>query len=421
VLVVALVSLPIWLFVFTRYRLYWTRAIESRLSELHRVVNAVVVSVAAMATASVMLKLDVARAWLLLTLICVPVVVMVEREILRRHFRAMRKRGKILRRVVIAGTNADAEDVLDMFATRPWLGYDVVGFLSERDDRASVKGVPVLGRLAAAVDAIESSRASGAIIVTSSIGETQANRLARDLLDSGVRVELTSGLRDIAPERVTVHPIDSCPMLYLEPVHRNGWRARAKRSFDIVLAAFLVVLTAPILLFAALLVKLDSRGPILFFQVRVGKNGRAFRIAKLRTMVVGAEHMLDDLREMNEVDGPLFKIRDDPRLTRVGRSLRRFSIDELPQLWNVLRGEMSMVGPRPALPLEVARWNGDVHGRLRVKPGITGMWQVNGRNDATFDDYVRLDLYYVDNWSLLTDLAIIAKTVPTVISRRGAT
>jgi exopolysaccharide biosynthesis polyprenyl glycosylphosphotransferase len=346
---------------------------------------------------------------------------MVEREILRRHFRAMRKRGKILRRVVIAGTNADAEDVLDMFATRPWLGYDVVGFLSERDDRASVKGVPVLGRLAAAVDAIESSRASGAIIVTSSIGETQANRLARDLLDSGVRVELTSGLRDIAPERVTVHPIDSCPMLYLEPVHRNGWRARAKRSFDIVLAAFLVVLTAPILLFAALLVKLDSRGPILFFQVRVGKNGRAFRIAKLRTMVVGAEHMLDDLREMNEVDGPLFKIRDDPRLTRVGRSLRRFSIDELPQLWNVLRGEMSMVGPRPALPLEVARWNGDVHGRLRVKPGITGMWQVNGRNDATFDDYVRLDLYYVDNWSLLTDLAIIAKTVPTVISRRGAT
>ena len=171
---------------------------------------------------------------------------------------------------------------------------------------------------------------------------------------------------------------------------------------------------------AAIAVKLDSKGPVLFKQVRVGRDGQPFEIYKLRSMVTDAEARLAELQAQNEADGPLFKMRDDPRITRVGRILRKLSIDELPQLINVMRNDMSMVGPRPALPHEVDAWGPDLHGRLRVQPGITGMWQVSGRSDASFESYERLDLYYVDNWSLATDLAIVAKTIPTVLLRRGA-
>ncbi|MGH9282310.1 MAG: sugar transferase, partial [Acidimicrobiales bacterium] len=174
----------------------------------------------------------------------------------------------------------------------------------------------------------------------------------------------------------------------------------------------------PVLAVSALAVKLTSRGPVLFRQQRVGRNGVAFELLKLRTMIVGAEAVRPAL--VGAGNGPLFKLRDDPRRTRVGRWLRRFSLDELPQLWNVLRGDMSLVGPRPALASEVGAWSPELHQRLRVKPGITGMWQVEGRSDASFATYERLDLYYVDNWSLLRDVVILFRTIPAVLSARGA-
>jgi exopolysaccharide biosynthesis polyprenyl glycosylphosphotransferase len=194
----------------------------------------------------------------------------------------------------------------------------------------------------------------------------------------------------------------------------------AKRAFDVLVAGGLLVVGSPLLLLTALAVKLDARGPVLFRQERVGKDGRLFRVLKFRTMVSDAEQRLIDLRSRNEADGPLFKLHDDPRVTRVGAWLRKLSIDEVPQLWNVVRGEMSLVGPRPALASEMTAWHPELHNRLRVKPGITGMWQVSGRSDSSFEEYSRLDLYYVDNWSLVNDLAIVAKTVPTVLLRRGA-
>jgi len=175
-----------------------------------------------------------------------------------------------------------------------------------------------------------------------------------------------------------------------------------------------------VLLVAAIAIKLDSRGPVLFKQSRVGRDSEPFAILKLRSMVQDAEAQLIDLAHANEADGPLFKIKDDPRITRVGRLIRRTSIDEIPQLWNVLKGEMSLVGPRPALRHETEAWDPLLTQRLRVKPGLTGMWQVNGRSESSFEDYTRLDLYYVDNWSLLTDIAILAKTVPVVMTSRGA-
>ena len=194
----------------------------------------------------------------------------------------------------------------------------------------------------------------------------------------------------------------------------------AKRSFDVAGAGLGLALVSPILLAAAIAIRLDSKGPVLFRQVRVGRNSEPFGVLKLRTMVVDAEDHLAELTDQNEADGPLFKMANDPRITRVGKVLRKTSIDELPQFWNVLQGQMSLVGPRPALPHETEEWDALLTQRLRVKPGITGMWQVSGRSDTSFEDYTRLDLYYVDNWSLATDLAILAKTVPVVLLRQGA-
>jgi lipopolysaccharide/colanic/teichoic acid biosynthesis glycosyltransferase len=171
---------------------------------------------------------------------------------------------------------------------------------------------------------------------------------------------------------------------------------------------------------AAVAIRIESAGPTFFRQRRVGEGGMPFDMIKLRTMCDGADAMRDELFDLNESDGPLFKIKSDPRVTRVGRVLRKYSIDELPQFWNVMRGEMSVVGPRPALPSEVAEWDEAVHERLRVLPGITGMWQVSGRAETTFDEYKRLDLYYVDNWSLLHDLKIVLRTIGVVVGGRGA-
>jgi lipopolysaccharide/colanic/teichoic acid biosynthesis glycosyltransferase len=182
----------------------------------------------------------------------------------------------------------------------------------------------------------------------------------------------------------------------------------------------MLVVASPVMLLVALLVRITSSGPALFRQERIGAEGRAFTMWKFRTMVVDAEKLRDGLDGTNQADGVLFKLRADPRVTRVGRWLRRFAIDELPQLFNVMRGDMSLVGPRPALPEEALNYDERVRGRLRVKPGLTGLWQVNGRHELVFEDYLRYDLFYVENWSVMMDLYILAKTVPALIAARGS-
>ena len=267
---------------------------------------------------------------------------------------------------------------------------------------------------------LHEQHAVGAVVSLASVGQDEVNSLTRRLTENGFHVALSSSLRDIDITRLRPQDLDGRTLIYVEPVMRGGWRAVAKRTFDLVLASSILVLSAPILLLAMIAIRLDSRGPVLFRQVRVGRHGETFRLTKLRTMVVDAEERRADLTHLNEADGALFKIREDPRITRVGRVLRKLSIDELPQLFNVLQGTMSMVGPRPALPDEVAEWDDEVVERLRVLPGLTGMWQVWGRSDASFETYKRLDLYYVDNWSLAHDLRICVRTVGVVLTGRGA-
>jgi exopolysaccharide biosynthesis polyprenyl glycosylphosphotransferase len=254
----------------------------------------------------------------------------------------------------------------------------------------------------------------------SSVEDGLVNTMTRRLTDGGFHVALSSSLRDIDVTRIRPQHLGGRAMIYVEPTIRNGWRATAKRVFDITIAVAALVATIPVVAVVAVANRVKSPGPVFFRQVRVGRDGQLFEIIKLRTMVVDAEARKAELMAHNESDGALFKIRNDPRVTPIGRLLRKLSLDELPQFWNVLRGEMSVVGPRPALPDEVAQWPADAHDRLRVLPGITGMWQVSGRSDTTFDEYKRLDMYYVDNWSLVHDLTIVAKTFGAVASSRGA-
>lgn len=415
-------SLPLWVLVFFRYGLYRTRHITERLEEFRRIVHAVGASVLGLAAVGFLLKLWIARSWLLVFAVTAVAVLSAERGLLRMVFGRLRCRGLLLRPVVIVGGNAEAIALSATLVNDPSIGYRVVGFV---DDTAPVGSYlldhkPVLGGVHQVVEVIRACKASGALVATSAIDLEATNRLAREVNEAGYYAELSLSLRGIAAERLAVRTLGHFQIASVGPVRRSGWRAVAKRALDVVGATTALVLLAPFLALIAAVVKLSSNGPMLFRQERVGRNGAPFQMLKFRTMVANAEELIADLAKLNEADGPLFKLKRDPRVTRVGQVLRRYSLDELPQLWNVLRGEMSLVGPRPALPREVTAWGPELHQRLSVKPGITGMWQVNGRSNASFEDYVRLDLYYVDNWSLLTDLAIVAKTVTAVLGRQGA-
>jgi exopolysaccharide biosynthesis polyprenyl glycosylphosphotransferase len=221
-------------------------------------------------------------------------------------------------------------------------------------------------------------------------------------------------------DQMHVEELNGIPLISKRPVVITGWNYVLKRSSDIALAGIGALIMLPFMLMIAAAIKLDSAGPVFYAQQRIGRHGKPFRCFKFRSMVVDAELMVGELAELNEASGPLFKLRDDPRRTRVGRFLRRFSLDELPQIWNVLTGEMSIVGPRPNLPSEVEQYQEWHKKRLLVSPGITGLWQVSGRSDLTFDEMALLDVYYVENWNVLSDLSIMLRTIPAVLRARGA-
>ena len=417
-LLLGALAIPLWSALLSRHRLYQARFIVRRLEELRRIGRACTGAILGLAAIAYVARMPISRSWLLLSGVNAFVLLALERECARRVFARLRRDGRLMRNVVIVGTNLEAYELAEMLTDDPTLGYRVVGFVTDDEDHPRRHNF--LGTLTETLDVMRATGASGVLVASSATSVAVSNPLVRDLVRAGIHVEISSTLRDVAPERLTVRPLGRVPVMYLEPPRTRGWSAIAKRAFDLAVAGVLAVFVLPVCALVAIVIKLDSRGPVIFRQVRVGKDGELFSVWKFRTMVEDAEDLIVDLRDRNEADGPLFKLRNDPRVTRVGRFLRRSSLDELPQLVNVLRGDMSLVGPRPALPDEFFSWNQELHARLRVKPGITGMWQVSGRSDSSFEAYSRLDLYYVDNWSLITDLAILAKTVPTVLLGAGA-
>jgi exopolysaccharide biosynthesis polyprenyl glycosylphosphotransferase len=245
-------------------------------------------------------------------------------------------------------------------------------------------------------------------------------RIAWDLEGHHVQMAVVPSLSDISSGRIAMRPVGGLPLVHVEQPQSLGASRGLKRVFDFLGGSVLLLLAAPVMLVFAVAIKLQDGGPVLFRQTRVGRDGELFECLKFRSMVVDAEARLSGVTHLNENDGVLFKVQRDPRITRVGRIIRRYSIDELPQLVNVINGDMSLVGPRPALPSEVRRYAPDVQRRLHVRPGMTGLWQVSGRSDLSWDDTVRLDLYYVDNWSIVQDLSIMARTLHAVARSRGA-
>jgi exopolysaccharide biosynthesis polyprenyl glycosylphosphotransferase len=401
-------------------QLYLSRANERAGAELWNVVRTVLVGITTLLVITFTIDYqELSRLWVGVAAASITVALVAERTIARRIFRSLRAQRRIRRPIVIVGTDAHAISLMNRYRRRPELGYEVVGFVGS-DPLAARSDVPFLGSIDEIDQAVDTSGAVGVVISLHSVSADEANALTRHLTDARCHVALSSSLCDIDISRLRPQDLDGYTLIYVEQVIRGGWRARTKRVFDVMLASTILTVTAPVLAVSALAIRMTSPGPVLFRQTRVGKDGVPFEILKLRTMTVDAELRRAELDGMNEADGPLFKIAHDPRVTPVGRWLRRLSIDELPQLVCVLRGTMSMVGPRPALPEEVRQWDPEVRARLRVLPGLTGLWQVSGRSDSSFEQYKRLDLYYVDNWSIAHDVRICARTVGAVFAARGA-
>lgn len=324
-------------------------------------------------------------------------------------------------RVLVVGGNGLGYQVMNGIAAQPHLGYQLVGYLDDNEGPAANRThYPHLGRIDDLLHLVQSHKVDQVILALPAQQSTHLTRLVQICRRLGVEFRVAPDLHELSFDHVSLLQISGVPLIELKEVSIKGWNLAVKRALDVLLVLLSAPISVPLVLLIALIIRLDSTGSAFFRQIRVGKNGRLFTCYKFRTMVPDAEQRKAELAQLNEADGPLFKIRHDPRITRVGRMLRRSSLDELPQIWNVLRGEMSLVGPRPAIPDEVARYEPWHRRRLEVLPGLTGLWQVLGRSDTSFDEMVRLDIYYAENWSLLMDLSILLKTIPAVLLSKGA-
>jgi exopolysaccharide biosynthesis polyprenyl glycosylphosphotransferase len=360
------------------------------------------------------------RGWLGVGWILAILLLLTEREVWHKYMGRLRARGELTYRTVIVGANDEAVRIAHTLRPRSQ-GYQPIGLLSTGPVAGDLDGLAVLGSIDDLHALIASRSIECVFVATSAVDPSSMKRVTDIVRYHPVEVRVSANMSEILSSRLTIQPVGDLLALSLRPTRLTGPQAVAKRTFDLIVGSIALAVIAPVWLTVAALIKATSRGPVLYRSGRVGRGERTFRMYKFRTMIRGADLLLPELLDRNEFDGGvLFKLRNDPRVTTVGRWLRRWSLDELPQLLNVLKGDMSLVGPRPALPSEVASYEEWHRRRLEVRPGITGLWQVGGRSELSFDDYVRLDLFYIENWSVIYDLFILGKTVPAVLLRKGA-
>ena len=340
----------------------------------------------------------------------------------RFGLRRMRGAGRCKQRVVAVGLERSVAELIRTMHRDPRSSLKIVGACVRNPSLLEIEGVPVLGAPNEAALVLHDTEADSVLLTAwSDVSQQDLRRLSWALEGTRAHLMVAPRIAEVALPRTHVRTIAGQLLLDIEEPEFTGLRRVAKAGLDYSLTAAGLLALSPVLAAVAIAVKLDSAGPVLFRQERVGRHGKPFLMTKFRSMYIDAEARLAELEHLNEHGGgPLFKIKDDPRITRVGRFIRRYSLDELPQLFDVLRGTMSLVGPRPPLHSEVALYEQDVHRRLLVPPGITGLWQVSGRSDLSWEESVRLDLSYVENWSLALDLSIIARTVVAVLGRSGA-
>jgi exopolysaccharide biosynthesis polyprenyl glycosylphosphotransferase len=391
--------------------------------EFRRVLNAGICLTAGVAVLSYATKTEIARGYVVIALPAVTMLDLLARFALRKRLHRLRSLGSCMRRVVIVGHADVIADLATMLRRETYHGLSVVAacVAGATEWQGHIVGVPATCGMDSVADVVQRFEADTvAVLACHEMSGVRLRELAWALEKTGTDLCVAPALLDVAGPRTTIRPVAGLPLLHLDHPEFTGARRAVKAGFDKVIALSALLFVAPLLAGVALVIKLSDGGPALFRQTRVGQNGRAFTVYKFRTMVLDAEERKAQLADSNEHDGVLFKIRNDPRVTTVGIWLRRWSVDELPQLLNVFFGDMSLVGPRPALPEEAELYGEHVRRRLAVKPGITGLWQVNGRSDLSWEESVRLDLRYVENWSFVLDLQILWKTCSAVVHGSGA-
>lgn len=363
------------------------------------------------------------RGWVVVFAILAATLLLLEKLGIRLTSRYVRQRGFNYRTLVIVGTNRPARTLAASINDHSYWGFKLLGFVktrsTDRDPKRNLGG-PLLGSLEDLPQLLEDNVVDDVFFSVSHRDLRELESSFAALHEQGVRTRFLLDLAPVAPSRIELEEMGGVSLLSFSRAPTSYAQLLAKRSMDVALATVLALFGLPLVLLIALVIKMTSTGQVVYQQTRCGLNGRTFTLYKFRTMVDGAEHRQSELAHLNEMDGPAFKVRRDPRVTWIGRFLRKFSLDELPQLWNVLRGDMSLVGPRPPVPTEVAQYSRGQRRRLSMKPGLTCLWQVSGRNNVDFDRWMEMDLEYIDKWSPMLDLKIILKTIPAVLSGRGA-
>jgi len=415
--VVSIALVALWLLALRLHNAYDPRLFGHGPEEYRAVAAATVRLFATLAIVSYLFKLELARGFLLVALPFGLTGLFLARWIWRRWLGAQRAEGRLCDTMIVVGDRGHLAGLIGALRNVPEAGFTIVGACCS-DGTTPIAGVPIVGTEHQVAQVAERL---GADVVACSgswrLGSEGLRRLGWELEGTGVGLVLAPGMTQVAGPRILTRPVAGLPLLHVQAPTFTGPKRAVKTTFDVLGAFTIGLVLSPLLLVVALLIARDGGG-VLFKQTRVGQGGKPFLMWKFRSMVPGADRM--DPAPQNDGAGPLYKLKADPRVTPLGRVLRRTSIDELPQLWNVLRRDMSLVGPRPGLASEVAKYEQDVYRRLLVKPGMTGLWQVSGRSDLAWDDAVRLDLYYVENWNLVEDLKILFRTVLAVVKRQGA-
>lgn len=425
---VTLVSILLILGWLTALRVYQTldrRIIGAGTEEYSRVATACFSIFGLMAILVLALHIEVSRGYFALALPLGTVGVLVSRWGWRQRLTRARARGKHLERVLVVGDQRSASHLVERLRQAPELGYEVIGAclpIGSAGLRATQGDtIPVLGDFDDVSTAVSASGATTvAVTSASALGHEAMQELSWDLQGMDVEMMVSPGVTDVAGPRMMVRPVAGLPLLHIDRPRFEGANRFRKAFVDRVGSSLLLVGLAPVLIAVAIAIKIDTRGPVFYRATRVGLGNRDFQMWKFRSMVVDADKRKAELIGVNEGSGPMFKMHDDPRVTRVGAVIRRYSLDELPQLLNVVNGTMSLVGPRPPLPEEVEKYDGRVARRMLVKPGMTGLWQVSGRSDLPWEEAVRLDLSYVENWSIMQDLVILWRTFRAVVGKDGA-
>jgi exopolysaccharide biosynthesis polyprenyl glycosylphosphotransferase len=413
----------VWLGVGALRGVYDRNVLGLGVEEYRRIMNAGIQLLAIVAVLALLTRFELSRGAVVGAVPMIVLLVLLGRYTVRQVMHRAGKHGVVMRQVLAVGTEDGVRELAAHFSRSSYAGFGVteVYIPSAPDGGRDAADLGESSNVHMILERLDATHASViAVTDTAVLDPGELRTLAWRLTGSGVDLVVAPSITDLAGPRISVNPVAGLPLLYITEPELSGPRRVLKSAVERTTATLTLILLAPLFASIALLVKLTSRGPVFYRQERVGKDGTTFEMIKFRSMVVGAERSVDQLRSRNDHDGVLFKMKQDPRVTVVGRWLRRFSLDELPQLVHVVTGKMALVGPRPPLPDEVAAYEPMVHHRLLVKPGLTGLWQVSGRADLPWDEAVRLDLYYVENWSLALDAAIVLRTLLAVARGSGA-